>query len=168
MEAHPITIVSLLIVFSNTVKGFWFTPRGPQIYSCLTYTEKNLRVDCEFPLTEQIPGPYCEFKQDGKIIGTTYPNTPSYLIPTLEVRRRANVSLVSPTICRLTWAPMADERSYTYTCRIYQGSSWKENSMAFHQRNVLVCSAISIVSQAVPWLLGILISLPVSLGSLSV
>lgn len=120
-------------VLSTSVTGFWFTPRGPQIYSCLTYTEKNLRVDCEFPATEQIPGPYCEFKQDGKIIGTTFPNTPSYLIPTLEVRRRANVSLVSPTICRLTWAPMADERSYTYTCRVYQGSSWKENSMAFHQ-----------------------------------
>ncbi|XP_028838084.1 uncharacterized protein LOC114791801 isoform X3 [Denticeps clupeoides] len=164
----PTRTASLLLVLVTGVAGFWYTPQGPQIYSCLTYIEKNLRVDCEFPITNEIPGPFCEFKQDGRIIGTTYPNTPSFLIPTLEFRRRANVSLVSPSICRLTWAPMADERSYTYTCRVYQGSTWKENSMAFHQRNVLVCSAVSWIFHAAPWLLGMIgISLPVCLGSLS-
>ncbi|XP_030648816.1 uncharacterized protein LOC115828859 [Chanos chanos] len=115
------------------VTGFWTTPRGPQMYACLTYIEKNMRVDCEFPQTYQVPGPYCEFKQDGRLMGTTFPNSPVYLMPTLEIRRRTNVTLVPPNICRLTWMPLLDDRAYTYTCRVYQGSSWKENSMAFHQ-----------------------------------
>uniref|UniRef100_A0A673JAY3 Si:ch211-215c18.3 n=1 Tax=Sinocyclocheilus rhinocerous TaxID=307959 RepID=A0A673JAY3_9TELE len=103
------------------------------MYSCITYIEKNLRVDCEFPETHKIPGPFCEYKQDGRLMGSTYPNTPVHMIPPIETRRRANVTLVPPNICRLTWMPMSDDRAYTYTCRVYQGSTWKENSMAFHQ-----------------------------------
>ncbi|XP_059405188.1 uncharacterized protein si:ch211-215c18.3 isoform X1 [Carassius carassius] len=146
---------------------FWNTPRGPQMYSCLTYIEKNLRVDCEFPETHKIPGPFCEFKQDGRLMGSTYPNTPVHMIPPIETRRRVNVTLVSPNICRLTWMPMSDDRAYTYTCRVYQGSTWKENSMAFHQRNLLVCSALSIFFHTGPWMIAVVISLPVSLGLLS-
>ncbi|XP_056312907.1 uncharacterized protein si:ch211-215c18.3 isoform X2 [Danio aesculapii] len=146
---------------------FWNTPRGPQMFSCLTYIEKNLQVDCEFPETHKIPGPFCEFRQDGRLMGSTYPNTPVQLIPHIEVRRRANVSLVSPNICRLTWMPMSDDRAYTYTCRVYQGSTWKENSMAFHQRNILVCSALSVFFHTGPWMFAVMISLPISLGLLS-
>uniref|UniRef100_A0A667Z7T7 Si:ch211-215c18.3 n=1 Tax=Myripristis murdjan TaxID=586833 RepID=A0A667Z7T7_9TELE len=98
------------------------------MYPCLTYLERNVRVDCEFPPTYQLPGPYCEYRQDSRLVGSTYPNVVN-LVST-EDRRRANVSLVNPTLCRLTWAPLADEKPYTYSCRVYQGSSWKENSMA--------------------------------------
>lgn len=112
---------------------FWHTPRGPQMFSCVTYIERNLQVDCIFPETYKIPGPFCEFKQDGRLMGSTYPNTPVQLIPPIETRRRVNVSLVAPNICRLTWMPLSDDRAYMYTCRVYQGSTWKENSMAFHQ-----------------------------------
>ncbi|XP_039515739.1 uncharacterized protein si:ch211-215c18.3 [Pimephales promelas] len=146
---------------------FWNTPRGPQMFSCLTYIERNLRVDCEFPETQKIPGPFCEFKQDGRLMGSTNPNNPVHLIPNIETRRRANVSLVPPNICRLTWMPMSDDRAYTYTCRVYQGSTWKENSMAFHQRNLLVCSALSTFFHTGPWILAFVMSLPVSLGFLS-
>ncbi|KAL1275198.1 hypothetical protein QQF64_028012 [Cirrhinus molitorella] len=140
---------------------------GPQMYSCITYIEKNLRVDCEFPETHKIPGPFCEFKQDGRLMGSTYPNNPVHMIPPIETRRRTNVTLVEPNICRLTWMPMSDDRAYTYTCRVYQGSTWKENSMAFHQRNLLVCSALSIFFKTGPWMLAVVISIPVSLGLLS-
>uniref|UniRef100_A0A3B4C444 Fibronectin type-III domain-containing protein n=1 Tax=Pygocentrus nattereri TaxID=42514 RepID=A0A3B4C444_PYGNA len=118
--------------------------QGPQIFSCLTYMEKNVRVDCEFPMTDKIPGPFCEFKQDGRLMGTTYPNNPIHLIPPIETRRRANVTLVSPNICRLTWMPMSEDRAYTYTCRVYQGSTWKENSMAFNQSEYSVQSYLKV------------------------
>ncbi|KAF5909772.1 upstream stimulatory factor 1-like isoform X2, partial [Clarias magur] len=114
--------------------SWWYhQPRGPQIFSCLTYLERYVRVDCEFPRSDKIPGPFCEFKQDGRLMGTTNPNNPVHLIPPVETRRRSNVTLVSPNVCRLTWMPMSDDRAYTYTCRVYQGSTWKENSMSFTQ-----------------------------------
>ncbi|XP_051965791.1 uncharacterized protein si:ch211-215c18.3 isoform X2 [Xyrauchen texanus] len=145
---------------------FWNTPRGPQMFACITYMEKNLQIDCEFPETQKIPGPFCEFKQDGRLMGSTYPNTPVHMIPPIETRRRTNVSLVQPNICRLTWMPLSDDRAYSYTCRVYQGSTWKENSMAYHQRNLLVCSALSILFHTGPWIHGVVISLSVSLGLL--
>lgn len=143
---------------------WWNTPRGPQIFSCLTYLERNVRIDCEFPKTDKIPGPFCEFKQDGRLMGTTYPNNPVHLIPPVETRRRTNVTLVPPNICRLTWMPMSDNRAYTFTCRVYQGSTWKENSMAFNQRNLLICSAVNIVAYTAVWLLAAVVSFPVSAG----
>lgn len=114
----------------NSVSTFLFTPRGPQMFPCLTYLERNVRVDCEFPPTYEVPGPYCEYRQDSRLVGSTYPNTVTYV--SHDDRRRSNVSLVSPNLCRLTWAPLADEKPYTYTCRVYQGNGWKENSMAVH------------------------------------
>ncbi|MEQ2194743.1 hypothetical protein XENOCAPTIV_002251 [Xenoophorus captivus] len=100
------------------------------MFTCLTYLERNVRVDCEFLATDLVPGPYCEYRQDSRLVGSTYPNAVIYV--SIEDRRRSNVSLVAPNLCRLTWAPMADEKPYTYTCRVYQGNSWKENSMAVH------------------------------------
>ncbi|XP_060768512.1 uncharacterized protein si:ch211-215c18.3 [Neoarius graeffei] len=148
--------------------SWWYhTPRGPQIFACLTYLEKNVRVDCEFPKSDTIPGPFCEFKQDGRLMGTTNPNNPVHLIPPVETRRRSNVTLVPSNICRLTWMPLSDDRAYTYTCRVYQGHIWKENSMSFHQRNLLVCSAVNIVTHGAVWFLFIVTSLPVTLGFLS-
>ncbi|XP_056601834.1 uncharacterized protein si:ch211-215c18.3 [Triplophysa dalaica] len=186
MTSHPSISICILFLCLSSMVGvvsatdpyqkpgfldfdswFWHTPRGPQMFSCITYIERNLRVDCIFPETYKIPGPFCEFKQDGRLMGSTYPNTPVQLIPPIETRRRVNVSLVASNICRLTWMPLSDDRAYMYTCRVYQGSTWKENSMAFHQRNLLLCSAISILFHTGPWLLGVVISLPVSLGFLS-
>ncbi|KAK2816379.1 hypothetical protein Q7C36_022650 [Tachysurus vachellii] len=147
--------------------SWWYhTPRGPQIFSCITYLERNVRVDCEFPNSNKIPGPFCEFKQDGRLMGTTNPNNPVHLIPPIETRRRSNVSLVPNNICRLTWMPMSDDRAYTYTCRVYQGSTWKETSMAFSQRNLLICSAMNTEAHAAFWIISIAISIPVSLGLL--
>lgn len=129
-----LTVAVIHILFAslpvNSVYTYLFTPRGPQMFPCLTYMERNVRVDCEFPPTYQVPGPYCEYRQDSRLVGSTYPNAVVYVAT--EDRRRSNVSLVTPNLCRLTWAPMADEKPYTYTCRVYQGSSWKENSMAVH------------------------------------
>uniref|UniRef100_A0A3B3WXT3 Immunoglobulin V-set domain-containing protein n=1 Tax=Poecilia mexicana TaxID=48701 RepID=A0A3B3WXT3_9TELE len=88
----------------------------------------NVRVDCEFLASDMVPGPYCEYRQDSRLVGSTYPNAVIYV--STEDRRRSNVSLVAPNLCRLTWAPLADEKPYTYTCRVYQGNGWKENSMA--------------------------------------
>uniref|UniRef100_A0A672KY15 Si:ch211-215c18.3 n=1 Tax=Sinocyclocheilus grahami TaxID=75366 RepID=A0A672KY15_SINGR len=103
-----------LHLFLDFNSWFWNTPRGPQMYSCITYIEKNLRVDCEFPETYNIPGPFCEYKQDGRLMGSTYPNTPVHMIPPIETRRRANVTLVPPNICRLTWMPMSDDHNKYY------------------------------------------------------
>lgn len=114
----------------SAVTKFLFTPRGPQMFPCLTYLERNVRVDCEFPATYEVPGPYCEYRQDSRLVGSTYPNAVIYV--STEDRRRSNVSLVNPELCRLTWAPLADEKPFTYTCRVYQGNTWKENSMAVH------------------------------------
>lgn len=100
------------------------------MFTCLTYLERNVRVDCEFLASDMVPGPYCEYRQDSRLVGSTYPNAVIYV--STEDRRRSNVSLVAPNLCRLTWAPMADEKPYTYTCRVYQGNGWKENSMAIH------------------------------------
>lgn len=120
----------LLFLPVSSVYKFFFPPQGPQMFSCLTYLERNVRVDCEFPATYEVPGPYCEYRQDSRLVGSTYPNDVIYV--SMKDRRRSNVSLVNPTLCRLTWAPLADERPFTYTCRVYQGHSWKENSMAVH------------------------------------
>ncbi|XP_034745962.1 uncharacterized protein si:ch211-215c18.3 [Etheostoma cragini] len=149
----------------NSVSTFLFTPRGPQMFPCLTYLERNVRVDCEFPPTYQVPGPYCEYRQDSRLVGSTYPNAVVYVAT--EDRRRSNVSLVSPNLCRLTWAPLADEKPFTYTCRVYQGSSWKENSMAVHHRILPICSAISVMFKSAPWFLSLLMSIPVAVGLLS-
>ncbi|XP_035768573.1 uncharacterized protein LOC143420796 [Maylandia zebra] len=149
----------------NPVTTFLFAPRGPQMFPCLTYLERNVRVDCEFPETYEVPGPYCEYRQDSRLVGTTFPNQVIYV--SIDDRRRSNVSLVHPNLCRLTWAPMADEKPYTYTCRVYQGSTWKENSMAVHHRLLPICSAISVMFKSAPWLLSLVFSLPVAVGLLS-
>ncbi|XP_053188177.1 uncharacterized protein si:ch211-215c18.3 [Scomber scombrus] len=149
----------------NWLYTLLFPPQGPQMFPCLTYLERNVRVDCEFPPTYEIPGPYCEYRQDSRLVGSTYPNV--YIYVSTEDRRRSNVSLVTPTICRLTWAPMAEEKPYTYTCRVYQGTEWKENSMAVHHRLLPICSAISVMFKSAPWLLSLVMSLPVAVGLLS-
>uniref|UniRef100_A0A8C9Y1X6 Si:ch211-215c18.3 n=1 Tax=Sander lucioperca TaxID=283035 RepID=A0A8C9Y1X6_SANLU len=138
----------------NSIYAFLFAPRGPQMFPCLTYLERNVRVDCEFPPTYQVPGPYCEYRQDSRLVGSTYPNAVVYV--STEDRRRSNVSLVSPNLCRLTWAPLADEKPFTYTCRVYQGSSWKENKKKLH-----------VMFKSAPWFLSLLMSLPVAVGLLS-
>uniref|UniRef100_A0A3B3UI75 Si:ch211-215c18.3 n=1 Tax=Poecilia latipinna TaxID=48699 RepID=A0A3B3UI75_9TELE len=102
----------------DSVYTYLFTPRGPQMFTCLTYLERNVRVDCEFLASDMVPGPYCEYRQDSRLVGSTYPNAVIYV--STEDRRRSNVSLVAPNLCRLTWAPLADEKPYTYTCRVYQ------------------------------------------------
>ncbi|XP_054610857.1 uncharacterized protein si:ch211-215c18.3 [Dunckerocampus dactyliophorus] len=149
----------------SSLYTFLFTPRGPQMFPCLTYLERNVRVDCEFPATNEIPGPYCEYRQDSRLVGSTYPNAVIYV--SIEDRRRSNVSLVAPNLCRLTWAPLADEKPYTYTCRVYQGTSWKENSMAVHHRILPVCCALSVTFQSALLLLSLVMSLPVAVGLLS-
>lgn len=108
------------------------------MFPCLTYLERNVRVDCEFPATDSSPGPYCEYRQDSRLVGSTYPNAVTYV--STEDRRRSNVSLVAPNLCRLTWAPLADERPFTYTCRVYQGNDFKENSMAVHHSEDFILS----------------------------
>lgn len=122
----------------NSMTTLLFPPRGPQMFPCLTYLERNVRVDCEFPATDSSPGPYCEYRQDSRLVGSTYPITVTYV--TIDDRRRSNVSLVAPNLCRLTWAPLADERPYTYTCRVYQGEDFKENSMAVHHSEDFILS----------------------------
>uniref|UniRef100_A0A3P9CIP7 Si:ch211-215c18.3 n=1 Tax=Maylandia zebra TaxID=106582 RepID=A0A3P9CIP7_9CICH len=149
----------LAFSYLNPVTTFLFAPRGPQMFPCLTYLERNVRVDCEFPETYEVPGPYCEYRQDSRLVGTTFPNQVIYV--SIDDRRRSNVSLVHPNLCRLTWAPMADEKPYTYTCRVYQGSTWKEN------RLLPICSAISVMFKSAPWLLSLVFSLPVAVGLLS-
>uniref|UniRef100_G3QAT6 Thy-1 cell surface antigen n=1 Tax=Gasterosteus aculeatus aculeatus TaxID=481459 RepID=G3QAT6_GASAC len=165
MELH------LFATALNSVTTFLFAPRGPQMFPCLTYLEHNVRVDCEFPPTYQVPGPYCEYRQDSRLVGSTYPNAVVYV--STEDRRRSNVSLVAPNLCRLTWAPLADEKPFTYTCRVYQGSSWKENSMAVHHSEfklcsvagiLPICSAISVLFESTPWFLSLVMSLPMAVG----
>ncbi|KAM8835087.1 uncharacterized protein ACB058_016525 isoform 1-T2 [Synchiropus picturatus] len=149
----------------NPVTNLLFTPRGPQMFPCLTYLERNVRIDCEFPPTYEVGGPYCEYRQDSRLVGSMFPNMVNFVA--MDDRRRSNVSLVTPTLCRLTWAPMADEKPYTYTCRVYQGNKWKENSMAVHHRILPICSAISVMFQSAPWFLSLLMSLPVAMGLLN-
>uniref|UniRef100_A0A3P8W8F6 Si:ch211-215c18.3 n=1 Tax=Cynoglossus semilaevis TaxID=244447 RepID=A0A3P8W8F6_CYNSE len=129
------------------------------MFPCLTYLERNVRVDCEFPPTYQVPGPFCEYRQDSRLVGSTYPNAVVYV--SIEDRRRSNVSLATPTLCRLTWAPLTDEKPHTYTCRVYQGNSWKEN------RVLPICSAISVTFQTAPWFLSVVLSLSIAVGLLS-
>uniref|UniRef100_A0A8D3AUD7 Uncharacterized protein n=1 Tax=Scophthalmus maximus TaxID=52904 RepID=A0A8D3AUD7_SCOMX len=156
----------------NSVYTYLFTPRGPQMFPCLTYMERNVRVDCEFPPTYQVPGPYCEYRQDSRLVGSTYPNAVVYVAT--EDRRRSNVSLVTPNLCRLTWAPMADEKPYTYTCR--NGSLRGPNTPAQTMSKLMlcsvagilpICSAISVMFKSAPWLLCLVMSLPVAVGLLS-
>uniref|UniRef100_A0A3B4U7I0 Si:ch211-215c18.3 n=1 Tax=Seriola dumerili TaxID=41447 RepID=A0A3B4U7I0_SERDU len=136
------------------------------MFPCLTYLERNVRVDCEFPPTYQIPGPYCEYRQDSRLVGSTYPNAVIYV--STEDRRRSNVSLVTPTLCRLTWAPLADEKPYTYTCRVYQGSITISKLTLCSVAGILpICSAISVMFKSAPWFLSLVMSLPVAVGLLS-
>uniref|UniRef100_A0A3Q1ECF2 Si:ch211-215c18.3 n=1 Tax=Acanthochromis polyacanthus TaxID=80966 RepID=A0A3Q1ECF2_9TELE len=152
----------------NSVSTFLFTPRGPQMFPCLTYLERNVRVDCEFPATYEIPGPYCEYRQDSRLVGSTYPNAVIYV--STEDRRRSNVSLVNPTLCRLTWAPLADEKPYTYTCRFHPQTPAETISKLtlFSIPGILpICSAISVMFKSAPWFLSLVMSLPVAVGLLS-
>ncbi|XP_016532505.1 uncharacterized protein LOC103145704 isoform X3 [Poecilia formosa] len=173
MELHLLVTVCLLFgkimtthqTHMSSVYTYLFTPRGPQMFTCLTYLERNVRVDCEFLASDMVPGPYCEYRQDSRLVGSTYPNAVIYV--STEDRRRSNVSLVAPNLCRLTWAPLADEKPYTYTCRVYQGNGWKENSMAVHHRHLLICSAISVLFKSAPWVWSLVMSLPVAVGLLS-
>ncbi|KAM4547618.1 uncharacterized protein V3H82_021229 isoform 1-T1 [Fundulus diaphanus] len=173
MELHLLVAVCLLFgrimithqTHMSSLYTYLFTPRGPQMFTCLTYLERNVRVDCEFLASDLVPGPYCEYRQDSRLVGSTYPNAVVYV--STEDRRRSNVSLVAPNLCRLTWAPMADEKPYTYTCRVYQGNGWKENSMAVHHRHLLICSAVSVLFKSAPWFLSLVMSLPVAVGLLN-
>uniref|UniRef100_A0A672YDA8 Si:ch211-215c18.3 n=1 Tax=Sphaeramia orbicularis TaxID=375764 RepID=A0A672YDA8_9TELE len=152
----PIDYTTIFFHFLFSVYSFLFPPRGPQMFPCLTYLERNVRVDCEFPPTYQIPGPYCEYRQDSRLVGSTYPNAVIYV--STEDRRRSNVSLVSPTLCRLTWAPLADETPKTYTCRL---------TLCSVAGILPICSAISVMFKSAPWFLSVLMSLPVAVGLLS-
>uniref|UniRef100_A0A8C1CRM3 Si:ch211-215c18.3 n=2 Tax=Cyprinus carpio TaxID=7962 RepID=A0A8C1CRM3_CYPCA len=146
-----------LILFNTKILFYYLIYTEIYIFKNTFYSKMNLRVDCEFPETHKIPGPFCEFKQDGRLMGSTYPNTPVHMIPPIETRRRANVTLVAPNICRLTWMPMSDDRSL-FTCSIFVS--------LFQTGNLLVCSALTIFYHTGPWILAVVISLPVSLGLL--
>ncbi|XP_068187892.1 uncharacterized protein si:ch211-215c18.3 [Antennarius striatus] len=171
MELHLFTcllfgrIMTTHEIHMSSLSMFLFTPRGPQMFPCLTYLERNVRVDCEFPVTDDVSSRYCEYWQDSRMVGSTVPNRVTWV--SMDDRRRSNVSLVTPTLCRLTWAPLADEKPFTCTCRVYQGPSWKENSMAVHYRLLPICSAISVMFKSTPWLLSLMMSLPVAVGLLS-
>ncbi|KAJ8343099.1 hypothetical protein SKAU_G00330270 [Synaphobranchus kaupii] len=166
MELHLPATVAFLIVAMAVGQPIGY-PRGPQLYPCLTLIERNLRVDCDFPRTSPVPpGPFCEFKQDSRLMGSTLPNAQ----PVPELKRRSNVTLVDPYKCRLTYARVQgsfDEKAYTYTCRVIQGTQALENSMALHQRNVPVCSALSVLFHGAPSLLLTVMPLPVILRLLS-
>uniref|UniRef100_A0A665UCE9 Si:ch211-215c18.3 n=1 Tax=Echeneis naucrates TaxID=173247 RepID=A0A665UCE9_ECHNA len=149
----------------SSVSTYFFTPRGPQMFPCLTYLERNVRVDCEFPPTYQIPGPYCEYRQDSRLVGSTYPNAVIYV--STEDRRRSNVSLVTPNLCRLTWAPLADEKPYTYTCREKKQNKTSKLTFCSSAGILPICSAISVMFKSAPWLLSLVMSLPVAVGLLS-
>ncbi|KAJ8266265.1 hypothetical protein GJAV_G00128460 [Gymnothorax javanicus] len=166
MELHlAATVASLLVALAaGQPLGY---PRGPQLYPCLTLVERNLRVDCDFTRSSDVPpGPFCEYKQDSRLMGSTLPNAQ----PFPDLKRRSNVTLVTPYKCRLIYARIQgafDEKPYTYTCRVIQGTDALENSIALHQRNVPVCSALSVLFQGVPSLLLTVMSLPVFLQLLS-
>uniref|UniRef100_A0A3B5LEH0 Uncharacterized protein n=1 Tax=Xiphophorus couchianus TaxID=32473 RepID=A0A3B5LEH0_9TELE len=112
-----------------------------------------------FLASDMVPGPYCEYRQDSRLVGSTYPNAVIYV--STEDRRRSNVSLVAPNLCRLTWAPLADEKPYTYTCRNLNSHF---SSVTGH---LLICSAISVLFKSAPWVWSLVMSLPVAVGLLS-
>uniref|UniRef100_A0A3B3HD15 Si:ch211-215c18.3 n=1 Tax=Oryzias latipes TaxID=8090 RepID=A0A3B3HD15_ORYLA len=126
-----------------------------------TFLQGKMMVDCEFLATDQVPGPYCEYRQDSRLVGSTYPNMVTYV--STDDRRRSNVSLVSPSLCRLTWAPMADEKPYTYTCRVYQGPKTFSSVSGI----LPICCAVSVMFKTAPWFLTLVISLPVAVGLVS-
>uniref|UniRef100_M4ACK0 Si:ch211-215c18.3 n=1 Tax=Xiphophorus maculatus TaxID=8083 RepID=M4ACK0_XIPMA len=148
--------------FVTVLLIFQFTDQHKVIhkmFTCLTYLERNVRVDCEFLASDMVPGPYCEYRQDSRLVGSTYPNAVIYV--STEDRRRSNVSLVAPNLCRLTWAPLADEKPYTYTCRNLNS---RFSSVTGH---LLICSAISVLFKSAPWVWSLVMSLPVAVGLLS-
>uniref|UniRef100_A0A3P9QHK4 Si:ch211-215c18.3 n=1 Tax=Poecilia reticulata TaxID=8081 RepID=A0A3P9QHK4_POERE len=126
MELKKIQHSSLLYLLYFAVFSLFYLTF---MFTCLTYLERNVRVDCEFLASDMVPGPYCEYRQDSRLVGSTYPNAVIYV--STEDRRRSNVSLVAPNLCRLTWAPLADEKPYTYTCRVYQGNASKYKWFSF-------------------------------------
>ncbi|KAL4647544.1 hypothetical protein GN956_G8021 [Arapaima gigas] len=133
---------------------------GQELHPCLT-EEKNLRMDCTFERSNITIQPYCEFRQDGKLLGTTEPR--NQLTP--EQGKQINVTLHEPNVCRLTMA-IISEKASTYTCRVLQNDS-REKSMALHMKTLPTCSAASSVFQGMPSLLLTLMSLLVLLGILN-
>ncbi|KAG5837248.1 hypothetical protein ANANG_G00237290 [Anguilla anguilla] len=101
--------------------------RGQELYPCIT-TERYLRIDCEFSPTDIMPGPYCEFKEDSKLMGSTRPNAQPYM----DFRRRASVTLEPPDMCILILSSPLSDKARTYSCRVIQGGEALENSVALH------------------------------------
>uniref|UniRef100_A0A3P8RUK6 Si:ch211-215c18.3 n=1 Tax=Amphiprion percula TaxID=161767 RepID=A0A3P8RUK6_AMPPE len=134
----------------NPVSTFLFAPRGPQMFPCLTYLERNVRVDCEFPATYQIPGPYCEYRQDSRLVGSTYPNAVIYV--STEDRRRSNV-------IELLFGPLFRPQKPAETM----------SKLTFLSITGIlpICSAISVMFKSAPWFLSLVMSLPVAVGLLS-
>ncbi|KAG7470629.1 hypothetical protein MATL_G00115820 [Megalops atlanticus] len=143
------------------VAGFAIV-NGQELYPCLT-VERNLRIDCEFSPTDIQPGPYCEFKEDSKLMASTRPNAQ----PVLDFRRRANVTLEQPHMCVLLLTGLTYDKARTYTCRVIQGGEALENSMALHPKLIEYCSALSVLFEGAPRLLLTVLSLSVLLGPLS-
>ncbi|KAG7250674.1 hypothetical protein CRUP_015215 [Coryphaenoides rupestris] len=125
---------AVFLCFVSSASAFLFTPRGPQMYPCIT----TWRRTCAWT------GVPADRPAAGALL--------------------SNVSLVNPTLCRLTWAPLDNDKPYTFTCRVYQGLDWKENSLAIHQRLLPICSALSVTCG--PWLLMLVLSLHMVLGPL--
>ena len=103
--------------------------QGQELYPCITI-ERGLRIDCEFSPINVMPGPYCEFKEDSKLMGSTRPNAQ----PSLDFRMRAIVTLEPPDMCILILSSPLSDKARTYTCRVIQGGEALENSVALHPR----------------------------------
>ncbi|KAJ8369243.1 hypothetical protein SKAU_G00092710 [Synaphobranchus kaupii] len=110
-----------------------------------------------------LPGPYCEFKEDSKLMGSTRPNAQ----PSMDFRRRANVTLEPPSMCILILSNPSNGKARTYTCRVIQGGEALENSMALHPLLVEYCSGFSVFCHSTPRLLLTLMSFFWALGPLS-
>ncbi|KAG7484817.1 hypothetical protein MATL_G00054720 [Megalops atlanticus] len=132
-----------------------------QLSPCVT-KENNLRLDCKYEAVEPSPQPTCEFRQDGKVMGST--NTS--VTPEPAFKNRVSVVIMPDNMCRLNLTGFSDDKPRNYTCIIKQKKT-AEKTSEFQKKNLATCSAISVLFQNSTNMLLIVMLLPVLLEHLS-
>ncbi|KAG5843997.1 hypothetical protein ANANG_G00156800 [Anguilla anguilla] len=141
-SCHKAMKMHLFIMFC--LLGVLTAQEVKELTSCQT-KEKNLRMDCKYTVPDTSKALTCEYRQEGKVMGSTDPKA------TVDTpfKNRANVTLLGVNVCRLVLTGLSQDKPKNNTCIITQGKS-ANKTVAVDPKTLIPCSAISVLFQTSP------------------
>ncbi|XP_035288329.1 obscurin-like isoform X2 [Anguilla anguilla] len=135
---------SKTVVVDGKMQCFSTQVEVKELASCKT-KDKNLRMDCKYTVPNTSKALTCEYRQEGKVIGSTDPKA----AVESTFKNRVSVTLLNGNVCRLRLTGFSENKPKNHTCIITQGTSARK-SVVVNSKTLIPCSAISVLFQTSP------------------